>query len=72
MDAVRGQEEDEQEGLKGGEGDVGRDEEGGGGTRGKDARPEILHKRAHNFGLCAIAASCGEWLETGSQRAALG
>lgn len=68
MDAIRGEEEGEQESLEGSEGDVGRDEEGGGGTRGKDARPEVLHKRAHNFGLRAIAASCGERLETWGHR----
>ena len=49
MDAVGREEEQEEDQLERGESGVGCDEQGGSGTRGKDARPKILHKRYHNF-----------------------
>lgn len=48
MDAVGSDEEGEEEGLQSGEGDVGRDEEGRGGTGGEDAGPEVFHEGAHD------------------------
>lgn len=47
VDAFGGDEEDEEHELQGREGDVGRNQERGGGARGEDARPELLHERSH-------------------------
>lgn len=44
MDAVGREEEQEEDQLECGESGVSSDEQGGSGTRGKDASPKILHK----------------------------
>lgn len=51
MDAVGREEQGEEDDLQAGEGDVGRDQEGRGGTRDEDGLPQVLEKLRHCVGL---------------------
>lgn len=64
MNAVRGDEEDEQQELQRREGDVGGLQEGGGRPRGEDRLPEVGDEGSHACGFAYVAlidANRADW-----------